>query len=58
MIFDWSFHICPSLTTVRQPVEEFGRLAALYIVDMINGKGDIWQQRQRIPAEIIARKTT
>lgn len=53
-----SANICPSLTTVHQPVEEFGRLAALRIVDMINGKGDIWQQRQRIPVELIVRETT
>lgn len=47
----------PRLTTVHQPVEEFGRLAALRIVDMIHGV-DIPQQRQRIPVELIVRETT
>lgn len=49
--------IYPKLTTVHQPVDEFGRLAALYITDMINGK-DIKSQRQHIPVELIVRETT
>lgn len=53
-----SSNIFPSLTTVHQPVEEFGSLAARRIVDMINGKNDIWQQRQRLPVELIVRETT
>ncbi|HIS07598.1 MAG TPA: substrate-binding domain-containing protein, partial [Candidatus Choladocola avistercoris] len=53
-----SSNICPSLTTVHQPVEEFGCFAALRIVDMINGKDNIWQQRQRLPVKLIVRETT
>ncbi len=53
-----SRNIYPSLTTIRQPVEEFGCLAALRIVDMINGKDSTWQQRQRLPVELIVRETT
>ncbi|MDO4260858.1 MAG: LacI family DNA-binding transcriptional regulator [Eubacteriales bacterium] len=49
--------LCPGLTTVRQPVAEFGRLAALRIVDMIGGK-EIAQQRHRIPVELVVRGTT
>lgn len=53
-----SSNIFPSLTTVHQPVEEFGSLAARRIVDMIHGKNDIWQQRQRLPVKLIVRETT
>lgn len=52
-----SSSIYPRLTTVHQPVDEFGRLAAQRILDMINGK-DIPQQRQRIPVELVVRETT
>lgn len=47
----------PRITTVRQSCDEFGRLAAQEIIDMINGK-TIEPQRQRIPVELIVRETT
>lgn len=49
--------IYPKLTTIHQSVEEYGRLAAERIVDMINGK-EIEIQRQKIPVELIVRETT
>ena len=49
--------IYPKLTTIHQPVQEYGRLAAERIVDMINGK-DVEIQRQRIPVNLVVRETT
>ena len=49
--------IYPKLTTIHQPVQEYGRLAAERIVDMINGK-EILVRRQQIPVSLVIRETT
>lgn len=49
--------IYPKLTTIHQPVQEYGRLAAERIVDMINGK-EIPVRRQQIPVSLVIRETT
>ncbi|MEI3191561.1 MAG: LacI family DNA-binding transcriptional regulator [Lachnospiraceae bacterium] len=49
--------IYPKLTTIHQPVQEYGRLEDERIVDMINGK-DVEIQRQRIPVNLVVRETT
>lgn len=49
--------VYPKLTTIHQSVQEYGRLAAERIVDMIDGK-DVETQRQRIPVELVVRETT
>lgn len=47
----------PGLTTIHQPVDAIGRLAAERILDMISGK-EIRLKRQRIPVELVVRGTT
>lgn len=49
--------VLPRLTTVHQPLEEIGRLAALRILDMIRGE-EIPHKRQRLPVELVVRETT
>ena len=46
-----------NLTTVRQPVDEIGQLAAERIIQMIAGE-KISVKRQRLPVELIVRGTT
>jgi len=46
-----------NLTTVRQPVDEIGQLAAERIIQMIAGE-KISMKRQRLPVELIVRGTT
>lgn len=47
----------PQLSTIHQPLKEFGKLAAENILAMIEGK-DIEIKKYRLPVELIARKTT
>ncbi len=47
----------PGLTTIHQPVDAIGHLAAERILAMINGE-EIRLKRQRIPVRLITRSTT
>lgn len=47
----------PALTTIHQPTDVIGRLAAKRILAMIGGK-KIKLKRQRIPVELVVRGTT
>lgn len=47
----------PHLTTVHQPIEEFGRLAAETILNLIEKK-EIETNKYRLPVELVVRQTT
>ena len=52
-----SLHSAPSLTTVHQAVEEFGRLTTELMIDMLNNK-PISNTLFQIPVELIVRHST
>ena len=45
------------LTTIRQPMAQMGRLAAVKVIDMIENR-EIEVKRQRLPVELVERDTT
>lgn len=47
----------PALTTVRQPLEEMGRVATQMLLDIIHGSG-VRSARVELPTELIIRNTT
>jgi LacI family transcriptional regulator len=47
----------PALTTVRQPLEEMGRVATQMLLDIIQGSG-VRSARVELPTELIIRNTT
>ena len=53
---DHSMSSAMDLTTIRQPVREMGRTAAIRIMDMIAGK-EIAPKRVRLPVELVERGT-
>ncbi|WP_419881472.1 LacI family DNA-binding transcriptional regulator [Peribacillus sp. B-H-3] len=48
----------PELTTIKQPVEEMGRIAMEKIIDAINGKKDYAVQHTLLPFELVVRGST
>jgi len=50
-------HSVPSLTTVRQAVEEFGKLTVESITDMLNSK-PVTKMHHQIPVELVIRGST
>ena len=49
--------IDPNLTTIHQPIEKFGELAANVILSMIEKK-EMETNKYRIPVELVVRQTT
>lgn len=47
----------PPLTTVRQPIQSLGSLAAETLIDMIEHEGDSYTRRILLPTELIIRKS-
>ena len=47
----------PKLTTVRQPMDQMGRLAAEWLIRILSGK-KIHARHVRIPVELVVRETT
>ena len=54
---DISMSSMVGLTTVRQPVDDIGRMAAERIIRIAEGE-EISPQRTRLPVELVVRKTT
>lgn len=48
----------PALTTIRQPIETKGRLAADYLVDAIAGTGSARTQQQRLHTTLLVRDSS
>lgn len=49
----------PALTTIRQPIQKMGILAVHCMLSMLNGeKLDPLQRRQKLPVELVVRKST
>ncbi|WP_226782455.1 LacI family DNA-binding transcriptional regulator [Oceaniglobus trochenteri] len=48
-------HFSPSLTTVRQPIEEMGRLAVAKIVEMVERKS--WSATEMLGFEVVMRES-
>jgi DNA-binding LacI/PurR family transcriptional regulator len=51
-------HAMPPLTTVAQPHEEKGRLAAEQLIEAIDGRGDGQPRRTFLPTELVIREST
>jgi DNA-binding LacI/PurR family transcriptional regulator len=51
-------HAMPPLTTVAQPHEEKGRLAAEQLIEAIDGRGDGQRRRTFLPTELVVREST
>jgi DNA-binding LacI/PurR family transcriptional regulator len=51
-------HATPPLTTIAQPHEEKGRLAAERLLEAIDGRGDGEPRRTFLPTELVVREST
>ncbi|GAB6189276.1 LacI family DNA-binding transcriptional regulator [Marinitoga arctica] len=53
----YSKYLYPSLTTIRQPRDDMGKIAAQLIIDRITGKGSKVKRKILLPTEIIERNS-
>ena len=54
---DFAKHCDPTLTTIKQPAEEIGKMACDMLIDLIEG-GEIDREEVILPYEFVARSST
>ncbi len=55
--YEYSEHFLPPLTTVRQPIFDLGRMAAVSLVDTLTGKRKCWSDNILLDTRLVVRKS-